>query len=52
MSEFNETDMQRIMEQSNTVLETKKCRDCGANMSFNPIRFYGGFGCVPCANAS
>ena len=48
--EFNECDMQRIMEQSSTVLPEKICKDCGSKLSFNPIRFYGGFGCVPCAN--
>jgi len=49
MSEdFNETDMQRIMEQSETILPEKKCRDCGKTMTFNPIRYYGGYGCQHC----
>lgn len=47
---FDETDMQRIMAQSNTILPERKCNDCGGNLSYNPLRYYGGYGCNPCSS--
>jgi hypothetical protein len=45
---FDEVEMQRITEQSKTVLPERKCKECGGKKSFNPIRFYNAWGCNKC----
>ena len=46
--EFNECDLQRIIEQSKKPLPEKKCKECGTTLTFNPIRFYNAWGCNEC----